>query len=121
MASRSSEAAPAKKQRITEASSDDELVRRAVELRSCEESGVTPHTLREVLRLLPTKIDPARDSPKSSLAKVGRRASCSLPELASLLCFDPGEPAQLLTELKNAWEHVKEPRPQHDQLQMRVV
>ena len=118
-ASRTADPAPAtkhKKQR-TKASEldDDELVRRAVNLRSCEASGVTLHTLREVLRLLPADI--------VSLAPVVRGSpnSCSHAELASLLCFGPGEPAQLLTELKIAWDAVKEPRAQYDQLQMRAV
>ena len=120
-AARNAGPAPAtknKKQRIEALDlEDDELVRRAVELRSCEASGVTLHTLREVLRQLQSDISPApvRDSQNSSLT------SCSRAELASLLCFGAGEPTQLLTELKNAWERVKEPRPQHDQLQMRVV
>ena len=118
-AARSAPAAPAtknKKQRIEALDlEDDELVRRAVELRSCEASGVTLHTLREVLRFLPAEI--------VSLAPVVRGSpnSCSHAELASLLCFGEGEPAQLLTELKIAWDAVKEPRPQHDQLQMRAV
>ena len=92
-----------------------ELVRRAVQLRSCEASGVTLHTLREVLRVLPAEI--------VSLAPAVRGSpnSCSHTELASLLCFGPGDPAQLLTELKIAWDAVKEPRPQYDQLQMRAV
>jgi hypothetical protein len=118
-ASRSAEPALAtnhKKQHIEATDLDnDELVRRAVKLRSCEASGVTLHTLREVLRLLPADI--------VSLAPAvhGSPNSCSHAELASLLCFGPGEPAQLLTELKIAWDAVKEPRPQHDQLQMRAV
>ena len=90
-------------------------MRRAVNLRSCEASGVTLHTLREVLRFLPAEI--------VSLAPVVRGSpnSCNHAELASLLCFGPGEPAQLLTELKIAWDAVKEPRAQYDQLQMRAV
>ena len=117
--SQSAEPAPApkhKKQRVEAPGLDDrELVGRAVKLRSCEASGVTLHTLREVLRVLPAEIvslAPAvRDSPNS----------CSHTELASLLCFGPGDPAQLLTELKIAWDAVKEPRPQYDQLQMRAA
>ena len=117
--SRSAEPAPAtkhKKQRVEAPGLDDrELVRRAVKLRSCEASGVTLHTLREVLRVLPAEI--------VSLAPAVRGSpnSCSHTELASLLCFGPGDPAQLLTELKIAWDAVKEPRPQYDQLQMRAV
>ena len=117
--SRSAEPAPAtkhKKQRVEAPGLDDrELVRRAVKLRSCEASGVTLHTLREVLRVLPAQI--------VSLAPAVRGSpnSCSHTELASLLCFGPGDPAQLLTELKIAWDAVKEPRPQYDQLQMRAV
>eukprot|EP00964_Phaeocystis_antarctica_P079071 scaffold49224_cov84-Phaeocystis_antarctica.AAC.2 len=62
-AARSTGPAPAtknKKQRIEALDlEDDELVRRAVELRSCEASGVTLHTLREVLRQLQSDISPA--------------------------------------------------------------
>ena len=124
-ASRSAPPAPAtknKKQRIEAVDlDDDELVRRAVELRSCEASGVTLHTLRTALRQLRSDIPPApvRDGLNSSLNAVAH----SRVELASLLCFGESERAEeaLLTELEGAWEFVDKPRPQHDQLQMRVV
>ena len=94
-----------------------ELVRLAVELRSCEASGITLHTLWIALRRLQSEIA----SPVPVVR--GSPNSCSLAELASLLCFDAGGRTEekLLTELKNAWERVKEPRKKHDQLQMRVV
>ena len=92
-------------------------VRIAVELHSCQDYAITLHQLREVLHLLQSKItSPARCH--------GSRYSCSGAELASLLCFDPTSERAgevLLTELKAAWVHVEAPRPQHDQLQMRVV
>eukprot|EP00964_Phaeocystis_antarctica_P158716 scaffold129535_cov63-Phaeocystis_antarctica.AAC.1 len=124
-ASRSAPPAPAtknKKQRIEAVDlDDDELVRRAVELRSCEASGVTLHTLRTALRQLRSDIPPApvRDGLNSSLNAVAH----SRVELASLLCFGESERGEetLLTELEGAWEFVDKPRPQHDQLQMRVV
>ena len=121
-ASRSAAPAPAtkhKKQRTDE--SDSELVRRAVALPSCEASGVTLHALWMALRQLQSGIT----SPVPVVR--GSPNSCSLAELASLLCFDAGRTEErrteekLLTELKNAWERVKEPRKKHDQLQMRVV
>merc|ERR1740124_486972 len=78
-ASRGADPAPAtkhKKQRTKASELDDEeLVRRAVNLRSCEASGVTLHTLREVLRFLPAEI--------VSLAPVVRGSpnSCNHAEL----------------------------------------
>ena len=104
-------------QTCNRALNNDELVRLAVELRSCEASGITLHTLWKALRRLQSEIA----SPVPVVR--GSPNSCSLAELASLLCFDAGGRTEekLLTELKNAWERVKEPRKKHDQLQMRVV
>ena len=120
-AARSAPPAPATKNKKQRIEADDELVRRAVELRSCEASGVTLHTLRTALRQLRSDIPPApvRDGLNSSLNAVAH----SRVELASLLCFGESERAEeaLLTELEGAWEFVDKPRPQHDQLQMRVV
>jgi hypothetical protein len=119
--SRSAAPAPAtkqKKQRIDRAGLDnDELVRLAVELRSCEASGITLHTLWMALRQLRLDIsDPGRDSLNSSPHR-------SRAELASLLCFGEGDCAEeeMLTKLEGSWELVDKARPQHDQLQMRVV
>ena len=95
--------------------SREEMVRRAIALPSCETLGVTLHTLWLALSQLQSEIlspVPSRGSPYT----------CNSSELASLLCFDAGRAEEtLLRELKTVWEGREAPRPEHDQLQMRLV